>query len=80
LLLGGELTEREDVLDTLGAELNVGGKVLDALVGIKGRLDESGLNDTSLAVEGSDERVGESGTGYSSADATEMGFRKCDSP
>lgn len=62
LLLGRELAEGKDVLNTLSTELDVGSKVLDTLGLVQWRLDESGLNETRLAVEGSDERVGESGT------------------
>lgn len=63
LLLGGKLTDRVDLLDTVGAELDVRGEPLDALGLVQGRLDESGLDDTRLAVQSADERVGESGTG-----------------
>lgn len=45
------------------AELDVGGEVLDTLLGVKGRLDERGLNDTRLAVQGANDGVGEAGTG-----------------
>lgn len=63
LLLGSKLTDRVDLLDTVGAELDVRGEPLDALGLVQGRLDESGLDDTRLAVQSADERVGESGTG-----------------
>ena len=62
LLLTGDLTEGEDLLDTLGAELDVGGKVLDTLAGVQGGLDKGGLDDAGLAVEGADQRVGEAST------------------
>ena len=64
LFLSAQLANRVDLLDTLRAEFNVGGKVLDTLRLVQGRLDESGLNDAGLAVQRSDKGVGESGTGY----------------
>lgn len=64
LFLSAQLANRVDLLDTLRAEFNVGGKVLDTLRLVQGRLDESRLDDASLAVQRSDKRVGESGTSY----------------
>lgn len=64
LLLGRELAQRVNLLDTLGAELDVGRKVLDALGLVQRGLDESRLDDAGLAVERSDERVGEARAGW----------------
>lgn len=73
LLLGRELTKGEDLLDTLSAELDVGRKVLDALGLVEGRLDKGRLDDAGLAVEGSDERVGESSTGVTHGEGGRSG-------
>lgn len=63
LLLSGELADWVDLLDTIGTELDVGSEPLDTLGGVQRGLDEGRLDDTRLAVESSDEGVGESGTG-----------------
>ena len=59
-----------NLLHTLLAELDVRGEPLDTLRLVQGRLDESGLDDAGLAVEGSDQRVGESRTGYPGVSAS----------
>jgi hypothetical protein len=76
LLLGRHAPDGVDLRDALRAELDVGRKVLDALVLVQRRLDERGLDDARLAVHGADERVGEAGAGWRGAerqrrDATE---------
>jgi hypothetical protein len=53
-----------DLLDTVGAELDVGGEVLDALVLVEGRVDKGGLDDVLLALGGLEEGLGEAGTGH----------------
>jgi hypothetical protein len=53
-----------DLLDTVGAELDVGGEVLDALVLVEGRVDEGGLDDVLLALGSLEERLGEAGTSH----------------
>ena len=63
ILLGRELTDGVDFLDTLGAELDVGSEPLDTLGFVKWGLDESGLDNTGFTVQSSDEGVGESCTG-----------------
>jgi hypothetical protein len=63
LLLSGKLADWVDLLDTVGTELDVGSEPLDTLGGVQRGLDEGWLDDTRLAVESSDEGVGESGTG-----------------
>lgn len=45
------------------AQLDVRGEVLDTLVLVQGGLDEGGLDDTLLAVQGADDRVDEDSTG-----------------
>lgn len=63
LLLGGERADRVNLGHTLGAELDVARKVLDALGLVQRGLDERGLDDALLAVERADERVDEDGAG-----------------
>jgi hypothetical protein len=64
LLVVGDLANRVDLLNTVGAELNVGGEVVAALVLVEGRVDESGLNDVLLALSSLEERLGETGTSH----------------
>jgi hypothetical protein len=63
LLLGRHGSDGVDVLDTLGTEFDVGSEPLDTLLLVQGGLDESGLDNTALTVQSSDQRVGESCTG-----------------
>lgn len=66
LLVGIDLADGVDLLNTLGTELNVGGKVLNTLGSKDIGLDEGGLNNSLLATNGGlEERVGEAGTGES---------------
>lgn len=53
-----------DLLDTVGAELDVGGKVLAALVLVERGVNEGWLDDVLLALGGLEERLGEAGTGH----------------
>lgn len=63
-LLGGiDLADGKNLLDTIGAELDLGAEELDALVLVEGRLDESRLNDL-LASGGAEERVSHAGTSH----------------
>jgi hypothetical protein len=64
LLLGRELTDGVDLFNTLLTELDVGGEPLDTLLFVQGGLDVCGLDNTSLTVQSTDQRVGESCTGY----------------
>ena len=54
----------EDLLDTVGAELDLGGEEVDALVLVEGRLDKGGLSDALLALSGAEEGLGHAGTGH----------------
>jgi len=65
LLVVGDLTDGEDLLNTVGAELNVSGEELNTLVSIDGGLDESGLNNTLLALGGLEKAVSETSTSES---------------
>ena len=60
----GNLADGVDLLDTVGAELNVGGEEVDALVLEERGLDEGGLDDALLALSGLEEGLGEAGTGH----------------
>lgn len=53
-----------DLLNTLGAELDLRGEELNALVLVERRLDESGLLDTLLALDGAEDGVSHAGTGH----------------
>lgn len=64
LLNGIDGANGEDLLNTVGAELDLGGEELDALVGVEGRLDKGGLNNTLLAVSSAEESVGHAGTSH----------------
>ena len=64
LLVVGDLANGVDLLDTVGAKLDVGGEVLAALVLEEGRVDKGGLDDVLLALGSLEERLGETGTGH----------------
>jgi hypothetical protein len=53
-----------DLLNTVGAELDVGSEVLASLVLVQRRVDKSGLDDVLLALSSLEERLGEAGTGH----------------
>lgn len=53
-----------DLLNAVGAELDLGGEEVDTLVLVQGGLDKGGLNDTLLALGGAEEGLGEAGTGH----------------
>ncbi len=63
LLSGIELADGENLLDTIGAELDLGAEELDTLVLVEGRLDKGGLNDL-LASGSAEKRVGHAGTSH----------------
>jgi hypothetical protein len=64
LLVVGDLADGVDLLNTVGAELNVGGEVVAALVLEQRRVDKGGLDDVLLALGSLEERLGETGTGH----------------
>lgn len=66
LLVGVDLANGVDLLNTVGAELDVGGKELNTLLGEDLGLDEGRLDNVLLAGNGGlKERVGEAGTSES---------------
>jgi hypothetical protein len=64
LLVLSDLADLVDLLNTVGAELNVGGEEVDTLVLEERGLDEGGLDNTLLALSGLEEGLGEAGTGH----------------
>jgi hypothetical protein len=64
LLVLGDLADLVDLLNTVGAELNVGGEEVDALILEERGLDEGRLDHTLLALSGLEEGLGEAGTSH----------------
>jgi hypothetical protein len=64
LLVVCDLANGVNLLYTVGAELNVGGEVVAALVLEQRRVDKGGLNDVLLTLSSLEERLGETGTGH----------------
>lgn len=63
-LLGGvDVADGEDLLDTIGAELDAGAEELDTLLLVERGLDKGGLNDL-LASGSAEERVRHAGTSH----------------
>lgn len=63
-LVGVDLANGVDLLDTVGAELDAASEEVDALVLVERAVDEGGLNDTLLALGGADDGLGHAGTGH----------------
>jgi len=53
-----------DLLHTVGAELDVGGKEIAALVLVQRRIDKGRLDDVLLALGSLEQTLGETGTGH----------------
>jgi hypothetical protein len=53
-----------DLLNTVGAELDVGSEVLASLVLVQRRVDKGGLDDVLLALSSLEEGLGEAGTSH----------------
>ena len=64
LLIGVDLANLVDLLNTVGAELDLGGEEVNTLVLEERAVYECGLNDALLALGGLEERLGEAGTGH----------------
>lgn len=64
LLVLGDLADGEDLLDTVGAKLDLGGEEVNTLVLEEGRLDEGLLGDVLLALSSLEEGLGEASTGH----------------
>jgi hypothetical protein len=65
LLVGIDLANGVDLVNTLGAELDAAGEEINALVLVERGLDEGRLNDTLLALGGAEDGIGHAGTGES---------------
>jgi hypothetical protein len=65
LLDSVNLTDGQDLLNTLGTKLDLGGEEVDALVLVKGRVDKGRLNDALLALGSAEDGVSHAGTGHS---------------
>lgn len=64
LLVGIDLANLKDLLNTVGAELDAGGEEVNTLVLVERALNEGGLDDTLLALSGLQEGLGEASTGH----------------
>ena len=73
LLSSVDLTDGVDLLNTVGAELNAAAEELDTLVLVERRLNESGLNNTLLALSGAEERLGHAGTSHGHGEGSGTG-------
>lgn len=74
LLLGGvNLSDGEDLLNTVGAELDLGREEVDALVLVERRVDEGRLNDALLALGSAQERLGHAGTSHGHGEGSGTG-------
>jgi hypothetical protein len=65
LLLRSNLSDFVDLLNTVGAQLDLGGKEVNALVLVQWAVDESRLNNTLLSLSGLQQRLSEAGTSHS---------------
>jgi hypothetical protein len=61
----GDFANWVDLLNTIGSELDVGGKVFASAVLVQGAVDERGLNNTLLALRSLQQALGETGTSHS---------------
>ena len=64
LLVLVDLADGVNLLNTVGAELDLGGEEVDALVLVQGGVDEGGLDNTLLTLGGAEEGLGEAGTSH----------------
>lgn len=62
LLVGGDVADGDNLLNTVGAELDLGGEELNTLVLVERAVDVSGLNNTLDALRSLQERLSEAGT------------------
>jgi len=77
LLVVGDGADGVDLLDTVGAELDLRGKVVDALVLVEGRVDIGGLDDALLALGGLEQGLGEAGAGHGHGEGGGSGAALC---
>lgn len=73
LLVGSDLANRVDLLNTVGAELDVGSEVFAALVLVERRVDESRLDDVLLALGSLEQALGEARTSHGHGEGSRAG-------
>lgn len=73
LLDGVDLADGQDFFDAVGAELDLGGEEVDALVLVKGRVDKGGLDDALLALSGAEDGLGHAGAGHGHGEGSGTG-------
>lgn len=64
LLIGIQGADGQNLLDTVGAKLDLGGEEVNALVLVQRAVDESGLDNTLLALGSAQQRLSHAGTGH----------------
>ena len=64
LLSGIDLADWQDLLNSVGTELDSAAEELDTLVFVEGRFDKAGLNDALLATSGAEDGIGHAGAGH----------------
>ena len=64
LFVVGDLANRVDLLNTVGAELDVGGEVVAALLLEQRRVNKCGLDDILLTLSSLEQRLGKTGTSH----------------
>lgn len=69
----GDLANGVDLLNTVGAKLDLGSEVLDTLVLVERGVDESGLDDVLLALSSLQEGLGETGTSHGHGEGSGTG-------
>jgi hypothetical protein len=62
LLVGRDVADGVDLLDTVGAELDAGSEEVNALVLVQRAVDESGLDNALDTLGSLEQRLGEAGT------------------
>jgi hypothetical protein len=60
----GDFADGMDLLNTVGAELDVGSEEVAALILVEGRVNKGGLNDVLLALGSLQQALSEAGTGH----------------
>jgi hypothetical protein len=73
LLVVGDLSNRVNLLHTVGAELDVGGEVLASLILVQGRVDECRLNDVLLALSSLKQALSKARTSHSHGESSGTG-------
>lgn len=77
LLVCGDVADGVDLLNTVGAELDLAGKEVDALVLVERAVDKGGLNDTRLALGSLEQRLGEASGSHGHGEGGRAGAALC---